>query len=494
MRRQGTGPRRVIAAALAVILLPGMTACEATGTQRDAGGSAREKAAPRTKTVSATPTPTDAPRRDERGGRAGRDRGMPVPDSGSAVDTTRLAAQLQQALDEQRFGEGIVDLTLDRRTAMPNVDVAVIELDASGRPSAVANAVMSADHPHGAVVPIGENLGTTKVRWRRWDINAWEAGRAGTEDVVRGREDAPLEFMSPYPASVVKLMVGFGVLRAVDRGQLSLDDRLSYTGTPENCAARGEKLTRDVRDWFDRMITVSDNAATCVLLARLHDLETVEPLNATFRRVGLTTLQVRGTDPETGGWWLDMNMSALDTARLLLVLSGAPGTLWRTREGAAVTADLLSPSSRAFFTRTLGQQGLNHALSTSNWCGREYPASGIPQRVPERWIRRTDGTVTVDGRAYRQDVRPCNRRAEVTFAHKTGLSMEAAADVGIVRSLPGAPERHYIVAVFTNLGQRFTDADKPADPPGTYPVAYTEKIAKLGHRIDTIMIERHASH
>jgi hypothetical protein len=222
----------------------------------------------------------------------------------------------------------------------------------------------------------------------------------------------------------------------------------------------------------------------------LHDLEAVEPLNATFRDLGLATLQVRGTNPQTGGWWLDMNMSALDTARLLLVIAGTPGKLWRTPDGRAVTASLLSPSSRRFFAARLGQQGLNQALSTVNWCGRSYPAEGIPQRVPERWIRSTDGTVTVDGRLYRRDVRPCNRRAEVTFAHKTGLSMEAAADVGIVRSLPGAPGRHYIVAVFTNIGQRFSDADKPADPPGTYPVAYTEKIAKLGHRIDEIMSDR----
>jgi hypothetical protein len=493
VRRQGTGHLRVIATALVVLLLPGMTACEALSTQRDAAETVRKKAARQTATTRATPTTT--PRH---GRRAGRDRGTPDTTPGTTpdatVDTTRLAAALRQALDEQRFDEGIVDLTLGRRAAMPNVDAAVIELDAAGRPTAVANAILSADYPHGAAVPIGKNLGTTKVRWRRWDIKAWEAGRPSSNDVVRGREDAPLEFMSPYPASVVKLMVGFGVLRAVDRGQLSLDDRLSYTGTPESCTARGKKLTRDIRGWFDRMITVSDNAATCVLLARLHDLQAVEPLNATFRRLGLPTLQVRGTDPRSGGWWLDMNMSALDTARLLLLISGAPGTLWRTQEGAAVTAELLSASSREYFLKTLNQQGLNQALSTSNWCGRAYPAGGIPQRVPGRWISRTDGTVTVDGRRYRQDVRPCNRKAEVTFAHKTGLSMEAASDVGIVRSLPGAPDRHYIVAVFTSLGQRFADADKPADPPGTYPVAYTEKIAELGRRIDTLMIERRASH
>ena len=132
----------------------------------------------------------------------------------------------------------------------------------------------------------------------------------------------------------------------------------------------------------------------------------------------------------------------------------------------------------------------SNAHRTLPWCGRDYPAAGIPQRVPVRWIDADDGTVTVAGRVFGQDVRPCNATAEVTFAHKTGLSDQAGADAGIVRSLPGAPERSYIVVAFTNLGARFADAHKPADPPGIYPVAYTEKIAELGHDIDEILAQR----
>ncbi|MEQ4208385.1 serine hydrolase [Actinopolymorpha sp. B17G11] len=452
------------------------------------------------------PTPADA------GGPAG---GLASPEARRPVESARLSAELRKAVDDQRFADGLVDLLPPAtspadllredigggpwpmrpndasvpNTRTPNVDAAVIELDGSGRPSAVANVLLSKDYPHGVVVPVDEDLGTTQVRWRRWNTEEWDAGSAGSEDVVPGREHAPLEMMSPYPASVLKLMVGFGILQQVDEGVLGLDDDLAYAPANTSC---GEPGTMTIAEWFELMITVSDNRATCALLKKLHDLGEVDPLNATFADLGLGTLQVRGSNPATGGTWLGMNMSALDTARLLLVVSGASGELWRTPAGDPVTADLLSASSREFFTGHLADQGLNQALSTTNWCGRDYPAAGIPQRVPDRWIDPDDGTVTVAGRVFGQDVRPCNETAEVEFAHKTGLTNQAGGDAGIVRSLPGAGarQRSYIVVVYTNLGLRFADAHKPADPPGIHPVSYTEKIATLGRDIDLIMARR----
>jgi hypothetical protein len=47
--------------------------------------------------------------------------------------------------------------------------------------------------------------------------------------------------------------------------------------------------------------------------------------------------------------------------------------------------------------------------------------------------------------------------------------------------------RNYIVVVNSNLGARYTDANRPADPPGIYPVAYTEKLGLLGKSLDSIM-------
>ncbi len=411
------------------------------------------------------------------------------------INKVRLAAALREAVAEQRFADGLLDHGVPNwRT--PIVDAAVIELDPDGRVAAVANVLLSKDYPHGVVVPVGDDLGTGEVRWLRWNTGEWEAGSSGSVDVVPGRENASVSAMSPYPASVLKLMVAFGILRLVDRGVLDLAETVSYQPAYTTSGCGGPGAAR-LDTWLDRMITASDNSATCVLVKKLHELGEVDRLNETFQKLGLHTLQMRNTNPATGGEWLGMSMSALDTARLLLIVADGTGydparTLWRTPAGKGVTSNVLTPSSRAYFARLLTDQGLNQALSTSNWCGRDYPAGGIPQRVPERWINPADGAVTVGYRVYGQDVRPCNRRAEVEFAHKTGLTSQAGADAGIVTSLPGAATRRYVVAVFTSLGMRFADAHKPPDPPGVFHVAYTDKLAKLGRRIDEIMAARSA--
>ena len=152
-------------------------------------------------------------------------------------------------------------------------------------------------------------------------------------------------------------------------------------------------------------------------------------------------------------------------------------------------SELLTDRSRRFLLSLLEQQGLHEVLSTTNWCGLPYPGQGIPARVPERWIG-VDGTVTVDGIRYGCDVRPCNAAAQVSFAHKTGLTENYGSDAGIVTALPGQDGRRYIVAIFTNLGYRFSDASRAADviPPGTDEsgVCYSQKFAELGRAIDDL--------
>jgi len=412
----------------------------------------------------------------------------------NADEKPSLASQLRAALNHQRFDE-LIDTEPPgggepRVVAyMPNVDLAVIELDEQGRPREAANVLLSTHYPQGVVVPIDENMSTTAVRWRRWNVDEWNEGLAGSEDILPGRESAPLEYMTARPASVLKLMVGFGVLRLVDRGVIGLDDMLVYAPADTSCGTPGSNT---IRTWFDLMITVSDNRATCALIKMLHDLGEMDALNATFRELGLSMLQLTGTNPTTGGVFIHSVMSALDTARLLLIINGSPGTLWHAPDGRPVTADVLSGSSRRFFYRLLAEQGLNIALSTVNWGERQYPAAGIPQRVPERWINPVDGTVTVAGRVFGQDVRPCNAKAEVVFAHKTGWTNVSGGDAGIVTSLPGAPRRHYIVAMLSILGKRFVDPNRPPDPPGVYPVGFTERLALLGREIDSIMTARAA--
>jgi hypothetical protein len=380
--------------------------------------------------------------------------------------------------------KGLAAAAAEPISQQPQIDATVLELDRHGRITGSATVLMSPQYQHGVVVPVDANHHTTAVRWRQWDDAGWYANQAqGTIDIVPGREDAELDFMSPYPASVLKLMVNFGVLRLVDQGQITLADTYAYNPSPLSSLCGGAS-SDTIGNYVDKSLTESSNAATCALVKMLHDRGAIDGLNQAFQDLGLETLQLKNTNPVNGGRWGNpVTMSSLDTAKLLSVINGGAGTLWTTPAGVPVTKNVLSSASRQVFMSKLLQQGWNWMLSTPNYCGRDYPAAGIPQKVADRWIA-ADGTVTVAGEAFGEDVRPCNAAAEVTFAHKPGWVNNTGSDAGIVKSLPGKAGRHYIIAVFSNLGDQYTDPNRPATPPGTVPVEYTEKFAKLGAAID----------
>jgi len=376
----------------------------------------------------------------------------------------------------------------------PQIDASVLELDDAGRIVSSGTVLMSPQYPHGVVVPVDANHHTTAVRYRQWDTDGWYANQGqGTIDVVPGRESAPLDFMSPYPASVLKLMVNFGILRLVDQGVVGLDDTYSYQ--PETISPLcGPASSNTIRAYVDASLTASSNAATCALIKLLWDFNAMDGLNQAFQDLGLETLQLVGTRPSNGGNWSNaITMSSLDTAKLLALINGGRGKLWTSPAGVPVTASsALSASSRQLFATALGQQGWNWMLSTTNYCGRGYPAPGIPQVTAGRWIA-PDGTVTVEGNWFGQDVRPCNQAAQVSFAHKPGWTSNAGADAGIVKSLPGKPHRRYVITVFSNLGDRYQDPGRPATPTGVVPVEYTQKFAQLGAAIDQYEVRRCAT-
>jgi hypothetical protein len=433
-----------------------------------------------------------------------------------ATDTGDVATFLQDAMNDVRFEQvldlappaspqartlaGVVDK--DAKTVadyarlfaaaadpkpivqQPQLDVTVLELDRRGRPVSSGTVLMSPQYPRGIAVPVDQNFHTDQVRYRQWDDAGWYANQGkGTIDIVPGRENAPIDFMLPYPASVLKLMVTFGVLRLVDKGEIKLDDTYAYQPTTLSSLCGGP-TSNTIGAYMDASITSSSNAASCALVKLLHDRGAVDELNQTFQDLGLETIQLKNTNPANGGRWSNpVTMSSLDTAKLLALVNGVHGTAWTAPNGSPVTGEVLSSASRQVFKKLLDEQGFNDMLSTTNRCGSTYPAAGIPQRVASRWVA-ADGTVTVEGNKFGQDVRPCNEQAQVTFAHKTGWVGNSGADAGIVRSLPGKAGRHYLVVAFTNLGTQYVDADRPATEPGIYPVAFTEKLAQLGSAID----------
>jgi beta-lactamase class A len=404
------------------------------------------------------------------------------------------AAGLDQVLDGRRGGARIAHT--------PNVDVAVIELDAAGRPVAAANVLLSRDYPSGAAVPVDPTtLGTRDVRFTRWDLERWDGqkpwGAAGPEnDLLPGREGARLRFMAPYPASLFKLLIAYRVLRQVDRGALTLDERYRFL---RDTVDKGE---RPVRGWLEPMVVESDNTSTEALVKLLHERGWMEGLNGELAELGLETLQVNGTSPVTGRSWSpgNIHMTALDTARLLLLLEGGPGVLWRTPSGREVTAAEMSNNARTVLKQLLADQGLHEALSSTLLCGDARAKPGIPAAVPARWVDATTGAATVAGTAFGRDTRPCNAAAEVDFLHKTGLTENYGSDGGIVRELPGKPKRRYIVVLLSNLGYRyydeavasFLDASKgdKGFPYAATGISYTQRLPALGRAIDELLKQR----
>ncbi|MEO7422028.1 MAG: serine hydrolase, partial [Ornithinibacter sp.] len=348
-----------------------------------------------------------------------------------------------------------------------------------------------------------------------WDSQEqWDAGPASADVLASSAGEVRKDFMVPYPASVLKVMVGYGVLRLVDQGTVTLGTRVTYhevggktcgygPSNPSGAspAPEADGASDTVSSWMDQMITVSDNFATCVLLQLLNDTGGLKATNSNFAALGLGTLRMNPSQPEVGNGWSSgqMTMGALDTARLMLLASGTTRQLWRAPDGSMVTGDTgLSRSSQEYFRSVLLDQSFHEVLSTGNLCGSDDAAPGIPALVSQRWIDSDTGhVVTYDGDTpldFGYDTRPCNATAEVTFAHKTGLVSFSGNDTGIVKALPGEDGRWYVVAAHSNVGYRFGDTDWADSDPnaclGAPYVCYSRAYGRVGAAVDSLVKAR----
>lgn len=430
------------------------------------------------------------------------------------AESDRLADGLARAvadagLDALVDFDHVVDGVAQPAQFLPNVDVALIELSGSGRVVGVANVLYDRDAPDGHQVEIDPaSLSTEGVefsRWRqeRWDsAAAWGAGPAEA-DVTVPVADADKRYMAAYPASVLKLMVAYSILRLVDQGELALDQQVVYHTVDGRGCAYGpgsggpqDGATDTVAGWLDAMTTYSDNFSTCVLLQAIHDRGAIESSNAHFAEIGLPSLRMRPSMPEVGNGWSSgtMSMGALDTAKLLLLVADVPGKLWKAPDGRPVTARSgLSETSRAAFLADLAEQSFNEVLNPVNLCGSSDAVQGIPSTVPQRWVG-DDGHVVTEGIDFGFDTDPCHEAAEVEFAHKTGLTYNAGGDAGIVRALTGEDGRQYIVAILSNVGYRFGDPDWASSDPnaceGAPYVCYPRGFGRIGAAVDELVVSR----
>lgn len=381
------------------------------------------------------------------------------------LNPAALAQALRTAVLAQHF-----ERTPDPRAGgaalrhFPSIDLAVCAFTPRG--PVAANVLFSREHPQGHVAQLGPQLGPLQdVRFdadlRDAELNsiAWapDADWSRLQWLPLGPQPAGAQrFVAPYPASLCKLMVAVGLALALDAGSAHLDEAWTFEGR-----------TRMLRDWQFDMLAVSCNTATSALVALLHARDVLgrpHALHALFERLGLPTLRLAQTRSD-GGWGNaagagvgQLQMTAWDTLRLLWWLDpDAPSPPWLD-----VAAPRLQPGSRDELLRGLRGQGLDIVLSSAALAGLPGWQPGIPGAVQPGWV--DDQGVW---RAGEYDFPPAVHPlvAQVQFAHKIGNTENYSSDAGIVRSLRSGG-RHYLIALFSNLGSRYAPHPLAAGPWG----------------------------
>lgn len=337
----------------------------------------------------------------------------------------------------------------------PSIDLGVIAFTAAGPVG--ANVLFSREHPQGWVAPLPAGFASqarvgyradlqdadgVSVAWRPdsdWSRLPWQP--------LHG--DGP-RFVAPYPASLLKLMVAVGLGLLVDAGAAQLEEGWTYRGR-----------RRALRDWQFDMLAASCNDSTSALVALLHARDGVAGLHRCFAELDLPTLRLHGTQPD-GGWGNAagagvgrIHMTAWDTLRLLWWLDErAPACPW-------TTVPALQPATRRELWRGLEEQGLDMVLSSASLAGLPGWRAGIPSAVHPRW-RQADGSLRVGDYRFPPPPVHAGPRGGVRFAHKIGSTENYASDAG--RVLGDA--QHYLVALLSNLGQRYAPQPPCAGPWG----------------------------
>ena len=410
-----------------------------------------------------------------------------------------LAQALLQCVRDQDFGS-VLDSQDDGKAIahFPSMDLAVVVFPPNA-PAVYANVLFSRDLPQGLVADLGPhaqevinvtfmndvtNAAGESVAWSpssNWDAMDWVALEKFHNDDRDGLLPHAQRFVSPYPASLIKLMVGMGVCLIMDSGLFTWDDTWEYQGT-----------RKTIDQWTESMIVASNNDATSAMVALLHaggvitreEDHEVNCLNAVLVGLGLHTLRLWNTKPD-GGWRnVDgagvghLTMTAWDTVRLLWLLLGDAAPTSPPWLPPVEPENMLTPASRQRLLAYLAEQGLHEVLSSTGLAGVPGWQAGLPAQVPTRWVR-ADGSVQVEDLKFPADIRAANAQATVQFAHKTGTTDNYASDAGYVTALkPGG--RRYMIALMSNLGRRYAPhADCATD----------WRIPKLGAAIDAWLQE-----
>lgn len=344
-----------------------------------------------------------------------------------------LARALREAVRAQHFEQTADTMRAGAPVdAHPSIDLAVAVFRRGGAP-VCANVLFSREHPEGLVArfdgPAGKVANVAfhaDVRDAAGTSIAWQPGADWQRIAFPAWFGAGPRFVSPYPASLLKVMVAVGVGRLVDAGRSAWALPLTFDGR-----------TRPVADWLHDMIIVSSNEATSALVVHLHargairregSIEVHNELHELFAAEGLPGLRIANTQPD-GGWGNgsgagvgQIQMTAWDALRLMWRLDAdAPPAPWLPAARPPLLGASLGPVRRA-----LDEQQLNEILSSGSLKALPGWVPGIPAR----------------------------------FAHKTGNTENYTSDAGIVHD--DATGLHYLIAVLTNLGSRYAPQPEAA--------------------------------
>ncbi|OYU45388.1 MAG: hypothetical protein CFE44_07765 [Burkholderiales bacterium PBB4] len=412
-----------------------------------------------------------------------------------------LAQALLQCVRDQNFA-GVKDSQQSGNAIahFPSIDLAVVVFP-SNAPPVWANVLFSRDIPQGLVADVGPraqevinvtymydvtNAAGESVAWApdsQWDAMEWVALEELHKDARDGLLPHGQRFVSPYPASLIKLLVAVGVCLVVDSGVFAWDDPWTH---------QGQRKTLD--QWTESMLVASNNDATSAMVALLHssgliareDDQEVNHLHAALVGLGLHTLRLYNTQAH-GGWRNadgagvgHLVMTAWDTVRLLwLILGDAAPTAPPWLPAVEPAQNFLTPASRQRVLGYLADQGLHEVLSSTALVGVPGWQPGIPAQLPARWVQ-ADGAVQVEAVDFPPDIRNANAHATVRFAHKTGTTDNYASDAGYVTALQDGGRR-YLIAMTSNLGRRYAPHAN---------CATDWRLPKLGAAVDAWLRER----
>jgi hypothetical protein len=447
----------------------------------------------------------------------------------------------------------------------PQLEVAVIAFQPECHNTVVgSNLFYSRDFPQGIAATFdNRNQSVNNVRMYKWEQERFDGGKSLTEapwfkdnptawsspfpagmllnpDTPRS---AP-QFMSPYPASVFKVLVAIRVLQTLEeQGTLSemLQRKYTYNFGTES---KEDDVTLTFQQFLDAMIQWSGNYATAAMIQYLHSVgDIVESpvknsagyplraprlnrLNQTFAEIGLPSLQMNRTRGLDGLWGnrldpYDMDSSSLshihmpawDTARLLWYMRTLADTpqserpRWHVGQGLRrVNTLAISDNVKRHFWANLKNQLFHEVLSNTIHCEQELGGPlGIPAIMPSKWINNGQlrlplGTFPfsfppdeLEGNyEFTKRLPECQQNAEVEFASKTGLTSVSGSHAGLVKGLSERGfRREYIVVLNSSLGSRFTDSER-LDSDRVIPcfdktLCYSSRVNQLGANIDMVL-------